>query len=72
MHQTGFQDVLAYAQIGGQLPQEIELIGVQPAVLDAYCGNLSPGVKTQLPIATALALAILGKWGAAGIRRTTS
>jgi len=70
MHQTGFQDVLAYAQIGGQLPPEIQLIGVQPAVLDDYGGELSAKVQNQLPVAIALALAILSNWGATGIRRS--
>lgn len=69
MHQTGFQDVLAYAQIGGTLPPEIQLIGVQPAVLDDYGGGLSAQVRTQVPIAVALALSILARWGATGLRR---
>ena len=72
LHQTGFQDVLAYAQIAGILPPEIQLIGVHPAVLDDYGGDLSGPVKAQLPNAIAMARSILAEWGVQTRRRTTA
>lgn len=72
LHQTGFQDVLAFGQITGVLPQEIQIIGVQPESLE-YGLQLSPCVETQLPAALALALAVLERWGAAaGLAVTAS
>ena len=69
MHQTGFQDVLAYAQISGHLPPEIQLIGIQPVVLDDYGGDLSPEAKAQIPGAIELALTTLAAWGIRPKRR---
>jgi hydrogenase expression/formation protein len=36
MHQTGFQEVLASADLAGDLPLQMVLIGVQPELLDDY------------------------------------
>jgi hydrogenase maturation protease len=69
LHQTGFQDVLAYAQIGGRLPAEIELIGVQPVRLDDYGGDLSQPVEARLPEAVEMALEVLAGWGVRPARR---
>jgi hydrogenase maturation protease len=69
MHQTGFQDVLAFAQISGTLPPEIRLIGVQPVVLDEYGGDLSAPVQARLPEAVAMALGVLAQWGVRPARR---
>src|SRR5690606_24970731 len=49
LHQTGFQEVLASAQLLGRLPRELVLIGVQPEELEDYGGSLRPSVKARLP-----------------------
>jgi len=69
LHQTGFQDVLAYAQITGTMPPDLRLIGIQPVVLDDYGGDLSPEVRAKLPDAMELALTILAAWGVRPKRR---
>lgn len=63
LHQTGFQEVLASAQLLGRLPEKILLIGVQPAELEDYGGSLRPQVKAQLPIAVDIAVGRLRGWG---------
>lgn len=69
LHQTGFQEVLASAQLLGRLPEEILLIGVQPAELEDYGGSLRPQVKAQLPVAVEVAVARLQRWGVALVPR---
>ncbi len=64
LHQTGFQEVLAAAELTGQLPGELILIGVQPAELEDFGGSLREVVKAQLPAALDLGLAWLERWGA--------
>lgn len=59
LHQTGFQEVLAMAQLLGQCPQRLLLIGVQPEELDDYGGSLRPAVKAQIQPAVNIALAYL-------------
>lgn len=63
LHQTGFQEVLASADLLGQLPAELMLIGVQPEELEDYGGSLRPAVLARVPHAVALALARLEAWG---------
>ncbi|THF65329.1 HyaD/HybD family hydrogenase maturation endopeptidase [Pseudothauera rhizosphaerae] len=63
LHQTGFQEVLAAAELLGQLPAEMLLIGVQPAELDDYGGSLRPAVRALVPEAVELAAARLRAWG---------
>ena len=48
LHQTGFQDVLAAAQLTGQCPSHIVLIGVQPVELKDYGGSLREPVRAQI------------------------
>lgn len=62
LHQTGFQDVLAAAQLTGQCPAHLVLIGVQPAVLDDYGGSLRDIVREQLGPACDAAAQWLLKW----------
>ena len=62
LHQTGFQEVLAAADLLGQLPREMLLIGVQPEELDDYGGSLRPAVLAQVSNATSIALARLRQW----------
>lgn len=63
LHQTGFQEVLAAAELTGKLPAELVLIGVQPEELEDYGGSLREVVKSRLPAALDLALAWLERWG---------
>lgn len=70
LHQTGFSDVLACAQLRGRYPQEIVLIGVQPVELDDFGGSLRPAVKARLDEAVERACAVLRRWGVEPARRT--
>ena len=70
LHQTGFQEVLAAAELTEKLPAELVLIGVQPEELDDFGGSLRSIVKAQMPPALALALDWLQRWGATPQART--
>ena len=70
MHQAGFQEVLSSAQLAGEFPGEIALIGVQPELLDDYGGSLTSGVKAQIDPAIRLAAVVLADWGIAFRRRS--
>ncbi|WP_428605800.1 HyaD/HybD family hydrogenase maturation endopeptidase [Sedimenticola sp.] len=48
LHQTGFQEVLALAEMLGDYPQQLLLIGVQPEEIEDFGGSLRPVVKAQL------------------------
>lgn len=63
MHQTGFQDVLAAAELMGRAPREVVLIGVQPAELEDYGGSLTPKVSARLDEVVERAVAQLADWG---------
>ena len=63
LHQTGFQEVIAAADLTGQLPEELLLIGVQPEELEDYGGSLRPAVKARLDEAVAMAVEQLQRWG---------
>ena len=63
MHQAGFQEVLSAADLSGELPDELALIGVQPELLDDYGGSLRPAVKKQIAPAVQLACKVLCEWG---------
>lgn len=67
LHQNGFQETLASAQLLGWRPQRILLIGVQPVELDDYGGSLRPAVAARVPEACELALAELARLGAPGV-----
>jgi hydrogenase maturation protease len=69
LHQTGFQEVLATADLFGELPRHLYLIGVQPEELEDYGGSLRDVVKAQIPHAIAHALAYLARFGIAGVPR---
>jgi len=62
MHQAGFQEVLSSADLAGDLPEELVLIGVQPELLDDYGGSLRASVKAQIEPAIQTALKILDEW----------
>ncbi len=63
LHQTGFQEVLAMAQMLGSYPQHLLLIGVQPEELDDYGGSLRPIVKAQIQPAIDVAIDYLQVFG---------
>ena len=48
LHQTGFQEVLALADMMGDYPEQIILIGVQPEYIEDFGGSLRPVVKAQI------------------------
>ena len=63
MHQAGFQEVLSSADLAGELPEELALIGVQPELLDDYGGSLQPLVRQQIEPAISLGIDVLAGWG---------
>ena len=63
MHQAGFQEVLSSAELSGEFPDELALVGVQPELLDDYGGSLTRGVKAQIDPAIRLAREVLSEWG---------
>ncbi len=72
LHQTGFQEVLATAEMLGDYPPHLLLIGVQPVELEDYGGSLRPPVKAQIQPAIRLALEYLAERGIVGRRRAHS
>ena len=69
LHQTGFQEVLAAAEMTEKLPGELVLIGVQPEELEDFGGSLRDVVKAQMPAALEIAFAWLERWGASPKKR---
>ncbi len=65
LHQSGFQELLAIAQLQGRFPERLTLIGVQPERLSDFGGSLSECVRAQLPAAVELAAQELSAWGCA-------
>ncbi|GAA6200884.1 HyaD/HybD family hydrogenase maturation endopeptidase [Aquicoccus sp. SU-CL01552] len=63
LHQTGFQDVIATAQLMGYCPETLLLIGCQPEEIEDYGGGLRPIVSDQIDPAIAVALDRLAGWG---------
>lgn len=70
LHQTGFQEVLALAQLTESYPEQVVLIGCQPEELDDYGGSLRPSVRAAVEPALQCALKCLAGWGAAPALRT--
>lgn len=71
MHQTGFQELLALAELKGTTPERMTLIGVQPENLSDFGGSLRPSVRARVPDAVALAVQELEAWGFAPVPRVT-
>lgn len=69
LHQTGFQEVLATAEMLGDYPAHLLLIGVQPEELEDFGGSLRPQVKAQIQPAIDLALDYLAEFGIHARRR---
>lgn len=63
LHQTGFQEVLALAEMMGDAPRHLLLIGVQPAELEDYGGSLTMPVKACLESALEHAITYLARFG---------
>lgn len=63
MHQAGFQEVLSSAELSGELPPDIALVGVQPERLDDYGGSLRESVRARIGDAVEIACAVLRQWG---------
>ncbi len=72
LHQTGFQEVIAAAELTGRCPARMLLIGVQPAELDDYGGSLRPEVRVRIPEALAIAVGRLRAWGCKVSLRSTA
>lgn len=71
LHQTGFQEVLAMAEMMGDPPAELLLVGVQPEELEDFGGSLRESVKAQMEPAIAVALDWLATRGIHATRRAT-
>jgi hydrogenase maturation protease len=61
-HQITFQEVLGLANIRGNLPEYLHLIGIQPEDLSIGL-ELSPTVTQALPDAVDRAARLLARWG---------
>ena len=71
MHQTGFSELLALAQLRDRCPPSMLLVGVQPEDISDFGGSLRDCVKARLPEAIAIAAAQLFDWGFPARRRET-
>ncbi|WP_374544953.1 HyaD/HybD family hydrogenase maturation endopeptidase [Rhodoblastus sp.] len=69
LHQTGFQEVLSAADLMGDYPERLVLIGCQPLDLEDWGGPLTAPVRDRLVQAAELAAVILEQWGAPCRRR---
>ena len=63
LHQTGFQEVIASADLLGHKPSEMLLIGLQPVELEDYGGSLRPLSREQISPAIEIALQYLAARG---------
>lgn len=63
LHQTGFQDVIATAQLMECCPPRMTLIGCQPVELEDYGGGLREATAARIPAALGLAVRELADWG---------
>ena len=69
LHQTGFQEVLALAELMGDYPEKVLLIGVQPEEIEDYGGSLRPSTKDQIQPCIGIALKYLSNLGITAIPR---
>lgn len=69
LHQTGFQEVLAMAEMLGGYPKHILLVGVQPVQLEDYGGSLRKEVSDCIQPAIDAALHWLAGHGVEATRR---
>lgn len=66
LHQTAFTDVLAAAELTGSMPAAVTLVGVQLADIEAWGGELTPGVAAAMDEAIRLGLGELAAWAQQG------
>jgi len=71
LHQTGFQEVLAMAEMMDDAPEYLLLIGVQPVELEDFGGSLRPETKAQVQPAIEMALDYLADLGVSATKRDT-
>ncbi|MBN8185405.1 HyaD/HybD family hydrogenase maturation endopeptidase [Salipiger thiooxidans] len=71
LHQTGFQDVIATAQLMGYCPDELLLVGCQPEELEDYGGGLRDVVAARIPEAVGIGLGWLEARGFAATEGRT-
>jgi hydrogenase maturation protease len=71
LHQTGFQDVIATAQLMGYCPDELLLVGCQPEELEDYGGGLRDVVAARIPEAVGIGLGWLAERGFAATEGRT-
>ncbi|MEJ2622095.1 MAG: HyaD/HybD family hydrogenase maturation endopeptidase [Candidatus Thiodiazotropha sp.] len=69
LHQTGFQEVLAMAEMLGDYPEHLLLVGVQPVELEDFGGSLRPQVREQIEPAIEVVLDYLAGFGIQAERR---
>ena len=70
LHQTGFQEVLAMAEMLGRYPKHILLVGVQPEDIEDFGGSLRDNTKACIEPVLQAALDWLGNLGIHAIPRT--
>ncbi|QGM44373.1 HyaD/HybD family hydrogenase maturation endopeptidase [Methylocystis heyeri] len=63
LHQTGFQEVLSAADLLGDYPQRLALIGCQPLDLENWGGPLTAPVRGAIDLAVEAASGLLNEWG---------
>lgn len=61
VHQIGFQEVLALAQLRGRLPAQMVLIGVEPQTI-GWGMELTPLIAEQLPRVKAMIYQQINNW----------
>ena len=69
LHQTGFQEVLAMAEMLGRIPTRILLVGVQPKQIEDFGGSLDPAIRDCIKPAVDAALTWLRDLGVDAVRR---
>jgi hydrogenase maturation protease len=62
-HDPVLADAISLARLGGATPAEVQLIGVQPSVLELGVLGLSAPVRAAVPAAIAALVTVLGRWG---------
>ena len=69
VHQLGVADLIAALTLVSAEPQEIVVLGLQPAYTD-WGTLLSPEIKSALPVLVDAALSELGRWAQLGDARS--
>lgn len=68
-HQIDLSEVMAAAELTGGLPEQVHVIGVEPASTEGPCVGLTPAVAQAVPVALDAARQVLAGWGAVPARR---